>query len=81
MVEDDTHASVPMDRIVADELEIVGSHGLQAHRYPEMLAMIEHGAVSPARLLGQTVSLDEATERLPQMDRFSGTGVTVIDRF
>ena len=81
MVEDDARAAVPMDRIVADELEIVGSHGLQAHRYPEMLAMIESGAVSPARLLGQTVSLDDATRLLPTMDQFTGTGVTVIDRF
>jgi len=81
MVEDDAHAAMPMDRIVADELEIVGSHGLQAHRYPEMLAMIESGAVSPARLLGRTVSLEEATALLPQMDQFTGTGVTVIDRF
>lgn len=81
MVEGDARAAVPMDRVVADELEIVGSHGLQAHRYPEMLAMIERGAVSPARLLGQTVSLEEATLLLPQMDQFTGTGVTVIDRF
>ncbi|GAB5535395.1 MAG: zinc-dependent alcohol dehydrogenase family protein [Rubricoccaceae bacterium] len=81
MVAEDARAAVPMDRIVADELEIVGSHGLQAHRYPEMLAMIESGAVSPARLLGQTVSLEEAANLLPRMDRFDGTGVTVIDRF
>ena len=81
MVEDDAQAAVPMDRIVADELEILGSHGLQAHRYPALLAMIESGAVSPARLLGQTVSLDEATRQLPTMDQFTKTGVTVIDRF
>ncbi|MEO0559550.1 MAG: zinc-binding dehydrogenase, partial [Bacteroidota bacterium] len=81
MVENDAHAPVPMDRVVADELVIAGSHGLQAHRYPEMLAMIEHGAVSPAQLLGHTVSLDEAVDLLPRMDQFTGTGVTVIDRF
>ncbi len=81
MVEEHRDAPVPMDRIVANELEILGSHGLQAHRYTDMLAMIESGVVSPDQLVGQTVSLDEATRLLPLMDEFSGTGVSVIDRF
>lgn len=81
MVEDDAHAPLPLDRVVADELEIVGSHGMQAHRYPAMLAMIAHGLLAPDRLVRQTVSLDQAAEMVQRMDRFESTGVTVIDRF
>lgn len=77
----DRHAPVPMGRVLADELRIVGSHGIQAHRYPELLAMIERGAVQPDRLVARTVTLEEAAERLPAMDRSAEPGVTVIDRF
>ncbi|TVR60540.1 MAG: alcohol dehydrogenase, partial [Gemmatimonadales bacterium] len=34
---------LPMDRVVARELELLGSHGMQAHRYPEMMALIGEG--------------------------------------
>lgn len=81
MVADDRAASLPMDRVLADELEIVGSHGLQAHRYPEMLAGIERGILRPDRLVARTLSLSEGTECLTRMDRFEATGVMVIDRF
>jgi alcohol dehydrogenase len=74
-------AGVPMDRIIAGELEILGSHGMQADRYGDMLAMIRAGKLHPERLIGKTISLEEAAYELVQMDRFAGTGVRVIDRF
>ncbi|TVQ74326.1 MAG: alcohol dehydrogenase, partial [Balneolaceae bacterium] len=75
------HAPVPMDQVIANELEIIGSHGMQAHKYPEMLAMIRSGKLHPEKLIGKTIRLDESPEALTTMDRHSGTGVTVIDRF
>lgn len=80
MVGDHAHPSVPMDRVVAHELEILGSHGMQAHRYPVVLDMIRAGKLHPEKLIGKTISLQQAPEELMQMDNFSGTGVTVIDR-
>ena len=38
--------SVPIDKIIGRELEIIGSHGMQAHRYPEMLELIGLGRLS-----------------------------------
>lgn len=73
--------AVPMDRIIANELEIRGSHGIQAHRYPSLLSMIESGALKPELLVGRTVSLAEGVEVLVRMDEFKEKGVTVIDRF
>lgn len=78
---DDKHPSLPMDLVVARELEIVGSHGMQAHCYGPMLAMIESGELAPAKLVGRTMTLGEAAAELPNMDRFEQTGVSVIDRF
>lgn len=34
MMADHRHAAVPMDQVIANELEIIGSHGMQAHKYP-----------------------------------------------
>lgn len=78
---DQSRPAVPMDRVIARELEIYGSHGMAAHAYPEMLAMIARGALRPEQLLGQRVTLEEGLDVLVNMDRFGGRGVTVIDRF
>lgn len=81
MMGDDRRPPLPMDRVIADELEILGSHGIQAHRYAEILAMIRAGELRPDLLVGSTISLEDALVELPQMNNFTGTGVTVIDRF
>jgi len=75
------NARVPTGLIVANELEILGSHGMQAHRYPQMLEMVTSGSLHPEQLVGRTISLDQAAEALVNMDRFAETGVAVIDRF
>ncbi|WP_086929811.1 zinc-dependent alcohol dehydrogenase family protein [Agarilytica rhodophyticola] len=81
MAEDDGCAKIPMAKVIANELEVIGSHGMQAHRYVDMLAMIEAGKLSPGKLIGQRISLQEATRALVDMDKFEGTGVTIIDQF
>lgn len=77
----DSHPRIPMDRVIAHELEILGSHGMQAHKYPQMLEMIRTGQLHPERLLEKTVSLQEAVQLLPEMHTFKGRGVTVINSF
>lgn len=72
---------LPVDRVIARELEILGSHGMQAHRYPAMFEMIADGHLRPHELIGRTISLDEAAQILTEMNRFPATGITVIDRF
>ncbi|GGG10861.1 alcohol dehydrogenase [Dokdonia pacifica] len=81
MTGDHKHQKVPMDRILSDELEIIGSHGMQAHRYPEMLAMIKNGQLHPEMLIEKTISLEDAITELPAMDQFKNKGVLVIDTF
>jgi alcohol dehydrogenase len=81
MVAEYAHSLLPMDRVVANELEILGSHGMQAYRYADLLEMIRSGRLHPEKLIGRTVDLEEGIEELTTMDRFGQTGVTVIDRF
>ena len=73
--------NVPMARVIAYELEILGSHGMQAHRYGAMLDMVRTGKLQPSRLVGQKISLDEAPGHLVQMDKFQALGATVITQF
>jgi alcohol dehydrogenase len=71
--------SVPMSRVIFHELEILGSHGMAAHRYPEMLALVESGRLRPDLLVTRHVGLDEAGPALMAMDSVSrGPGVTVV---
>jgi alcohol dehydrogenase len=82
IMEADHHkTAVPMDLIIARELEIKGSHGMQAYKYREMLEMIAAGKLAPQKLIGKTVSLEESINELTQMNDFRGVGLTVIDRF
>jgi alcohol dehydrogenase len=81
MTGDHKHPKIPMDKVVAHELEILGSHGMQSFRYNEMFEMIKAGKLNPALLVGKTILLEEAPGALMNMDRFENLGVTVIDKF
>lgn len=81
MVADHKHPTIPMDKIIAKELEILGSHGMQAHRYSALMAMIKSKKLFPEKLIGKTITLEESLDELANMDNFSQAGVMVIDSF
>ena len=73
--------AIPMSKVIAHELEILGSHGMQAHRYDVLFAMIESGKLSPEKLIGRTITLEQSIDALVKMDKFEGAGVTVVTAF
>ena len=73
------HPRVPMARVIAWELDLLGSHGMAATDYPAMLAIIETGELQPQRLIERTIGLDEAARLLPTFDRAPVAGMTMID--
>jgi alcohol dehydrogenase len=81
MLADHSRPAIPMDKVIANELEIFGSHGIQAYKYADLLAMIQSGKLSPQKLIGKRIRLEEALTELTNMDSFGGIGVTVIDQF
>jgi alcohol dehydrogenase len=81
MVGDDYLPKLPMDQVIARELQIYGSHGMQANKYRNMFELISSGKINPGLLIGKRIRLDEAPKIIEQMDRYEGVGVTVIDRF
>ncbi|MFE4725288.1 zinc-dependent alcohol dehydrogenase family protein [Microbacterium sp. NPDC056736] len=73
------HPRVPMARVIAWELDVLGSHGMAAADYPGMLALIESGALDPERLIERVIDLDEAARMLPGFDHATPAGMTMID--
>ena len=72
---------IPMDNVVANELQILGSHGMQAFRYNAMMALILSGKLQPEKLLGKTIALEDAIDAMVDMDTSTSVGVTVVTHF
>jgi alcohol dehydrogenase len=79
LLDDEREVALPMDRVIAYELELRGVHGMAVGRYDALLRLIASGAVDPARLIGRTIGLDEAGAELASMGSFAQRGVTVIE--
>lgn len=73
------HPRVPMARVIAWELDLLGSHGMAATDYPAMVALIETGELEPQRLIERTIGLEEAARLLPAFDRAAVAGITIVD--
>lgn len=73
--------AVPMGRLIGQELEIIGSHGMSARDYPEMLDMISDGRLRPGALITRTIDLSALPWALSSMATRPHPGMTVIDRF
>lgn len=72
-------APIPMHRVIGDELVLLGSHGVQAHEYPEILELAR--GLDLARMIGRRIALDELPGALTAMtDPVPATaGMTVVE--
>ncbi len=75
---DQRDPALPMGAVIAHELEVLGSHGMAAHAYPEMLGLIVNGRLPVAHLIGDRIDLEAAGPALAAMGSFPGAGVTII---
>jgi D-arabinose 1-dehydrogenase-like Zn-dependent alcohol dehydrogenase len=79
LVADDANPPTDMAAVIGRELEIVGSHGMPAHAYPQMLAEIAAGRLHPDRLVSRVIELDEAPHALATLGSGGGPpGATVV---
>jgi D-arabinose 1-dehydrogenase-like Zn-dependent alcohol dehydrogenase len=70
---------MPMDVVIARELEIYGSHGMAARDYPPMMAMVANGTLRPGLLVGALIGLEDVGSALAAMDELRATaGMTVV---
>ncbi|HEY4626177.1 MAG TPA: zinc-dependent alcohol dehydrogenase family protein [Blastococcus sp.] len=72
-------AELPMERVIALELQVLGSHGMAAHTYPELLGLIAAGRLDPRRLVTRELPLDDAATALAEVG--STPGIAVVTSF
>jgi D-arabinose 1-dehydrogenase-like Zn-dependent alcohol dehydrogenase len=71
---------IPMDLVLAKELDIYGSHGMAARDYGGMLDLVARGVLQPRRLVGSVIGLDQAAGALAAMgEPGRSAGMTVVD--
>jgi alcohol dehydrogenase len=74
--------TVPLLELVySRQISIMGTRGIPASRFPALFGMIAAGHLDPARLVTRAIALEEAGAALAAMNGYTGSGITVIDRF
>jgi len=78
------HATVPLpllDLIYARQLQLSGSRGIAPQGFAGLLGLVEAGKVDLSTLVTNRIDLSQVSEILHQMDNFTHSGVTIVDRF
>jgi alcohol dehydrogenase len=57
MLAENSTPAIPMAKVIAHELEILRSYGMQAHRYGAMLDMVQTGKLTPEKNLSARGSI------------------------
>jgi len=70
---------LPMDAVIARELEILGSHGMPVSSYDEIFDLTE--GMDLSQLITGRISLDELPEALATMDGARSPGIAVVTEF
>lgn len=72
------HPRVPMERVIAYELDLLGSHGMAATDYPGLLELVTSGRLSAAALVRRRITLDDVPQALADLGAgHLGPGITV----
>ncbi|NUR97780.1 MAG: zinc-dependent alcohol dehydrogenase family protein [Kribbellaceae bacterium] len=70
--------NLDVGRLIGQELSWLGSHGMPAHAYPEMLDLVATGNLNPHQLITRTITLNETPAALASLSHGTPAGVTVI---
>jgi len=73
-------ADLPISRVIRDELELLGVHGLSASRFDQVFAMMAAGQIDPADIITQRLTLADVPTALPAMRAFAQPGVSVVTK-
>jgi alcohol dehydrogenase len=66
---------LPMERVIGLELQVLGSHGMPAHGYPELLGLIAAGRLDPRPLITRRLALGDSATALADVGRQPGIAV------
>lgn len=75
---EDADPPLPMGRVIAQELQILGSHGLAVIEYRELLAEVASGRLDLAASVGRVIAFEDLPAAMTEMDQPPATsGITV----
>lgn len=72
---------IPIDVIVYKELRLIGSLGMPAHRFEQMLPMIVQRRLTPGALVNREVALSDVGSIFEGMSKSTVTGAAVVTQF
>lgn len=72
-------SAIPMSRVIAWELNILGSHGMAATDYPQMLALVASRVLNPSSLVKRELSLEQGALALADLDNRASAGISIIN--
>ncbi|MFJ3380807.1 alcohol dehydrogenase catalytic domain-containing protein [Curtobacterium sp. NPDC090217] len=78
LLDDEAAPAIPMGRVIGEELELLGSHGISVGEYAAMLDDVVAGRLRPDESIGRTIDFSELPAALQAMDGpSSSVGMTV----
>ena len=78
LLDDEATPAIPMGKVIAEELELLGSHGIAVGEYAAMLDDVVTGRLRPSESVGRTIPFDDLPDALVAMDRpATSAGMTV----
>ncbi len=72
---------LPLSTIIMKELEVLGTKGMSARRYPALMELITTTGMDLGLLVSRAMTLDDLPEAFDTMAGFGGHGVAVVTDF
>jgi D-arabinose 1-dehydrogenase-like Zn-dependent alcohol dehydrogenase len=79
--EENGEITLPTDEMVVNQIEFIGSFGMQPPRYDEIFRMVDQGQIDPSLVISERVSLEDISAKLEAMTDFGTIGIPVVDEF
>lgn len=79
--EEQGEVSLPVDAMTMQEIDFLGSFGMPAVRYDEILSMIAAGRLDPGRVVSDRIALDDVSATLERMGDYETHGIPVVTSF
>ena len=73
--------ALPVAAIIMKELEVLGTKGMSARQYPELIDLITTTAMDLGLLVSRTIGLDDLPGAFETMEGFDTQGVAVVTDF
>jgi D-arabinose 1-dehydrogenase-like Zn-dependent alcohol dehydrogenase len=79
MIGEAGETTLPMGKVIANELVLLGSHGIAARSYGDVFELISSRRIPLGQILGPRLALGDVPAQLEGMGGFAGLGIALVD--